>query len=564
MKQHYLLNDWFLIFMLIVVISVCKAKRQDFIKSVNRGNISQLLRSLKYYPRLKPTLKTYYKEAFEETTPSWKFPTVRNLEEYLTPFSQCFVHITNFQNVDLQLHSNVPILVRHQIPTKITATPYFHKESLTWAPKSLDFNGSTIKNPGKFDCPFSNYTKDFLYNGICSSIDKINFASNIRPWNCEVTLLLFPPHYLFSWRFFDPLKWYPLLPIHLEFPPVWALQNRIGYYDTHYESNVFNIWILDELYEKTWRTQSLIRWMKNSFIVANETEEPYFIPNNKTDPEITSIKNLFYDIEYFAMSEVFELISSFVVKGYKSDLPSSEYKNLNRLWKNTKILPKFWKLYKNVQNEVGISPSKSSRYYYQKFHASLANWQDWHSFEILKDCDKVAVLLPALTCHQMARKLTEVENLADVHVGKEVLYERGFKIRMSGLVPVNKITRAKRMLETGIWDFWSQIFRHGSMFREDQFSDTTLKAPSMSGNIAVVFAIILLGLACSMAVFVIEIRKLVYYWGITVMKAVKNAFQYGLTKLTRLYDRKNLLWLIKCSCLKNALDKVIHKIRIRC
>ncbi|CAL8098174.1 unnamed protein product [Orchesella dallaii] len=403
-----------------------------FIETVKKGSIQELLHSLQDYPRQKAELIPYYKKIYEDTTPNWKFPSVRNLEKYLSPFSHCFVHVTNYQNVDFTLQSTIPAVVRYQLPTKITTTNSRKKEILTWAPKGINLSGGAIENYFEFDCPFSQYLKDNVFsNGICSSIYKWKLSLNTRPWNCEVTVLMFPPLFLFAWRYFSPSKWRHILPINLSFPPVWNLADGHGYYMEHFESNVFHVWIMDELYEAEW-------------------------------------------------------------------------------------------FHNKIMDEVGPLPAKKVENYFIEFYTSLRKWQEQQAFEVLKGCNKVAVILPAFTGHQMAKNLTAVENLADVYVGKEVLYERAFKMEISGSVSVNQVMRAKLVLSSGIWNFWLKIFWNGAMFQEDTPFKKQLVASSLSGNILVVFTVLIFGIVCSTTVFVIEIRGIMYSFVIVAARFVNK------------------------------------------
>ncbi|CAL8124493.1 unnamed protein product [Orchesella dallaii] len=561
MKQQILLiNIPLLIPTFVIFTTICNSAqvKGEGYATVETGKIYKLIQSLNSYPDLKPKYNTYYKEKYGITTPNWKFPVVRNLEKYLSPFSQCFVHITNFQNVDFQSQSTVPIVIRHQVPSKITAPNFFNQETLTWAPTEFNASRASINHFIVFQCPLSKYLVDRSFlRGMCSSIDKFKFSFNTRPWNCEVAVSLFPPLYVFE-CFDDNIPFLDItLPIHLSIPPLWTIApNFIYSLDTFYESNIFNIWILDELYEKTWSHRHDIQWKKSrygvaedkhsimsdtftllktkqltrsKFVIYTRVDEVHVLSErainvsefSQTQHNVLPQKDPYFDIncgsinqsgaalieklrrcERFVTSEVFQLISSLVVTDHKADVESKEYDRLERLWNNTKLLPNFWKLYKNVQDEV--RKYSGPEYYYRVFQSALLKLQERHSFEVLKECNKVAVILPALTCNQIANNLSRNENLADVFVGKEVLYDRAFRVKISGSVSVNLIMRAKWVMGSGIWDFWSQIFEHRELFNEDKSSETQLKAPSMSGNISVVFTIILFGIVCSLVVFVLE------------------------------------------------------------
>ncbi|CAL8098183.1 unnamed protein product [Orchesella dallaii] len=596
----------FLTSILIIFAAFGSTRGSHLITSFEHGNTSKLLRSFQNYPKLKPELKVYYKTLYEEATPNSKFPALRNLDEYLAPFSQCFVHVTNFQNVDFRLQSEVPILIRHQVPTKIETTVY-KDEILTWVPKGINVTGGSINELWNFNCSLSNYTMDSTFNaGLCSSIQKSKFSLNSRPWNCEVVVALFPPLYAFDEHVLNPWKWRHTLRIKLFFPPVWNLNGLILTGSILYISDILHIWITEDLYEKSWEIRNIIKWREGGFNafregsslvhdkfiilqakrlksqgIVNQKEaviETVLIPmtcrtlanencrsptpkshtvnkkfwiseskfkifsradrvemyeetalnmsefvqtehailkmkeqgremasswsDNKTSKDIAEIRGM-HRAKPFVTSEVFQLIRSLVVNGLESKLKSKEFDRLHILWKNTKLFPDFEKVYKNVQDAVR---NNSEPVYYRKFHAALSKWQDRHALEVLKGCKQVAVILPALSCHQIARNLTKLENLSDVFVGKEVLYNRGFKFIISGSVSDNQVRRAKRMVGSGIWDFWDQIIRHRATFTEDKSSEAQLKAPSIYGNISVVFTIIFFGMLIASTVFLIEVR----------------------------------------------------------
>ncbi|CAL8098143.1 unnamed protein product [Orchesella dallaii] len=490
-----------------------QAIRANIIENVERGNISKLLHSLEKYPRTRSDFKTYYEEVYSKDIPSWKFPVIQNLEEYLSLFSQCLIHITNSQNVDLQIQSTIPILIRHHVPAKITATPYYYQEILTWVPPRLNATGLPLTY-SEFDCPFSKYSQDTtFFRGLCSSIIKSNFSFNIRPWNCEVIVALFPPLYMFEGRYFFPNEWRHQLPVYLLFPHVWKPSPVVDEYDNHFESNVFHIWIMDELYEQNWNMRNAIQWKKLIFAARSqlnalaydtftilktrrlETHQRIFqLESNITtiivpifcktikDQDCESSKPNSHIVNeksrHVAVSEVFQLIGDKIYNLYNLDIPPREYERLIWLWKNITILPNFGQLYKQVLDDVGPWPAAKHGYstlrftlYVRNFQRSLSKWQERHAFEVLKRCNKSAVILPALTCHQMARNLTDQEDLADVYVGEDVLFDRAFRIRVSGYASVKQIIKAKLMISSGIWDFWSQIFQHGAMFKVDKSSE---------------------------------------------------------------------------------------------
>ncbi|CAL8136448.1 unnamed protein product [Orchesella dallaii] len=137
----------------------------------------------------------------------------------------------------------------------------------------------------------------------------------------------------------------------------------------------------------------------------------------------------------------------------------------------------------------------------------FTKWQRKHAFETLKSCNKVALILPSFVCHRFAQKLSEEISKERIYVSKQVLHEHSFDVRLKGPITPYALKRFKWMQVSGIWEFWIQIFRDGTLYIEKQ-ARNELKKPTMSGNISIIFTTWIVGVAIGTVVFFVEIIKL--------------------------------------------------------
>jgi len=87
--------------------------------------------------------------------------------------------------------------------------------------------------------------------------------------------------------------------------------------------------------------------------------------------------------------------------------------------------------------------------------------------------------------------------------------------------------RIKNFGTSGIWEFWLQIFHRKDVYHEDNSYDE-LKKPSMSGNVFVIFSVLLSGVGLAVGSFMVEVCKVVYPF--VVMQVVRTYL--GLVRFT--------------------------------
>lgn len=134
----------------------------------------------------------------------------------------------------------------------------------------------------------------------------------------------------------------------------------------------------------------------------------------------------------------------------------------------------------------------------------------WDSKQVLlerslKKCDMVALLLPDYLARNVAAKMRQKNY---VNVGREALAEFTLDFNIFGYVPpeLGVFVRLKAIKWAGIWQRWRNlIVRKTSRGAEDkeQGSDS-VKAAIMTGNILVVFVVLLMGQSISVVSLPLE------------------------------------------------------------
>ncbi|CAL8135871.1 unnamed protein product [Orchesella dallaii] len=228
------------------------------------GSIESLLKKGLAYSELHSFFKTIYAsdlKPYLDATPQQKFAPLNNFFEYLSKFAKCFVHLTNFQNVDIE-PTEFPIVIHHHIPalqTVINEQKKRYHEVIRWIPTGLNFTGVSLET---YSCPFSTLVEHDT--GICLNFNPHKFFMRARPWNCELNVALYPPLYVFLWS--QPHisgVGTPGLEFFLKYPRLWNRQ--IGddihrQYRSTIRTKVFNAWIIDSMYENKWTMKEFSEW----------------------------------------------------------------------------------------------------------------------------------------------------------------------------------------------------------------------------------------------------------------------------------------------------------------
>lgn len=125
--------------------------------------------------------------------------------------------------------------------------------------------------------------------------------------------------------------------------------------------------------------------------------------------------------------------------------------------------------------------------------------------KFLSKCEKRALILPWYLCTEYAKYLTK-QGLRHISIGKEVYANISWAFGLEILVPPYVSTSLKAMTSAGIWDHWSS-FTQRKTYRIDEWTQAEVKAPTMTGNIQILFRLLLYGLFGSLFTFLVESIK---------------------------------------------------------
>ncbi|CAL8139981.1 unnamed protein product [Orchesella dallaii] len=580
----------FLIHLCIVLVRFesVEGLGKSIVLKTETGSLESLIKTSLAYSKLDSDLKTIYENGelkpYLDATPQHKFAPLNNFFEYLSKFEKCFVHLTNFQNVDIE-PTEFPIVIHHHIPALLTVINEQDKrydKVLGWIPTGLNFTGVSLET---YSCPFSTLVEHDT--GICLNFNPHKFFMRARPWNCELNVALYPPLYVFSW---GPV----LVPTNLEFgylkyPRLWNRQ--IGddihrQYHSTIRTKVFNAWIIDSMYENQWTTKHFSGWKieRGAFhpLIILSHDVHFLMETRRTQSqqswssEITNIKiPLFCTIILFGSDPCSTVHRDYIIS-------SQEWhaKDLEGLYDTLDFeRNKEWTIIANVENslllEMGfvkhflmcenyiehkemlpttidtihevreeffppyfnatMFASRAKVNYHQAdslVRTLFTKWQRKHAFETLKRCNKVALILPSFVCHRFAQKLSEEISKERIYVSEQVLHEHWFDVRLKGPITPYAFKRFKWIQVSGIWEFWIQIFRDRTLYIEKQ-ARNELKKPTMSGNISIIFTTWIVGVAIGTVVFFVEIIKLIYSFIRFVIDQANQLIRINVRKLIR-------------------------------
>jgi len=164
------------------------------------GSVSNLLKLTHFYKFLNNELKS----EFENNIKNEEYPSIENLHEYLEPFKNCFVHMTNHRSVEIH-PTNIPIVlteIEAQLIRNTNTSTWLNvtNELITIVQKQSQFPQTGKLKSEDFSCN-SNFqvrmseTWIRKFSGYCLAINHKKFVMNTRPWSCEVRFDMFLPIY---------------------------------------------------------------------------------------------------------------------------------------------------------------------------------------------------------------------------------------------------------------------------------------------------------------------------------------------------------------------------------
>lgn len=121
---------------------------------------------------------------------------------------------------------------------------------------------------------------------------------------------------------------------------------------------------------------------------------------------------------------------------------------------------------------------------------------------VMSQCHQVAAVLPSNVCKNVGKDLQEKGHSYVFH-GLETFYDTNVAFLIKGLMPSNLVRRIKNAETSGLWERSWNIFKNDfSAGRKQSFEPP--QRPSMSGNIVIIFALLLSGLTVAVICFITE------------------------------------------------------------
>ncbi|CAL8135793.1 unnamed protein product [Orchesella dallaii] len=133
-----------------------------------------------------------------------QFPTPSNLDEFLRPFAdfKCFISVINHREVNSNIQYN-PVSIWTPEPADITLKFLQNQpeQKILWTPKGFHkikhisaVNGTLLCNNSRFMWESKTLQREtfLLSTGLCLGIDLFSYSGQVKPWNCQVDVSLYP------------------------------------------------------------------------------------------------------------------------------------------------------------------------------------------------------------------------------------------------------------------------------------------------------------------------------------------------------------------------------------
>lgn len=177
------------------------------------------------------------------------------------------------------------------------------------------------------------------------------------------------------------------------------------------------------------------------------------------------------------------------------------------LEKSTSLLPKTVELIQKIVSDNSDLHRKTmlleeSLQLENKLEEAFLEEEEHSIFNFLTKCDKTAAMLPTYLSKQFAGKLHILGN-PHVFVGEDVYFDSKIVFALNGIIPRFLIQRIQALETAGISSWLSRVTEKNDF--NSELSSIKWKEPQMSGNIAVIFVLLVAGLCLSPLCFLCEI-----------------------------------------------------------
>lgn len=127
-------------------------------------------------------------------------------------------------------------------------------------------------------------------------------------------------------------------------------------------------------------------------------------------------------------------------------------------------------------------------------------------FKLIRNCSKVALILPEHLCHENSKRLSKEARLPYTYVGKEGLSEIGWMFSLHGVGKITSqfLTRLKSAHESGHWHKWTRLFGSSTDVTVTIKANSRVVAARMDGNVILIFIVWMCGLSLALFRLIFE------------------------------------------------------------
>lgn len=104
----------------------------------------------------------------------------------------------------------------------------------------------------------------------------------------------------------------------------------------------------------------------------------------------------------------------------------------------------------------------------------------------VSNCHRAAAILPVMEARDMYKELVKEEKLVYAFIGEESFSNIDWLFYFYGIIPPNLIKRMHRIRESGVWQWWVDMFAQKHLMNENT---DIVKAANLAGNIVIVFVV---------------------------------------------------------------------------
>lgn len=230
--------------------------------------------------------------------------------------------------------------------------------------------------------------------------------------------------------------------------------------------------------------------------------------------------------KWYLMSEVqkFKVLIDYHDKP-ESVRTDQHAENLQRVMNHSELHPNLIKIFNEIafeyiQTKIDNLSVIDHSWWSRKMHETEQSILE----ESLDHCNQVALLLPDHLARNIAYRMRNLEN---IYVGKEILQDSMTAFYLSGYIPLRIISRIKAIKWAGLWYRWRKLIwsKTGRTVQENVRESRKIQKPTMSGNIFVIFVVLLIGLSCSILAFLGECFRQICHGFVLLVQAMLVLFK---------------------------------------